>query len=162
MAKAKYWKLPGGRYGGITARGKRFIVDSLAKARAKLGKKRKSKSSRSSNPKGKTKVAIRRRNPRRRRSRKMTIPLAPIGGLLATPALRYALGELARGNWEVAIRQPARFAGIDPATGNFTVTELQNNLLPIIIGCLVHKFVGGAPLNLNRVLSRANVPFIRI
>ena len=102
------------------------------------------------------------RRKRRRRKSGMTIPLAPIGGLLATPAIRYAIGELAQGNWAVALQQPARFAGIDPASGNFSVTELQNNLLPIIIGCLVHKFVGGAPLNLNKVLARANVPFIRI
>ena len=65
MAKAKYWKLPGGRYGGITARGKRFIVDSLAKAKAKLGKRRKSKRTRTSNPKKKVKRRMARKKKRK-------------------------------------------------------------------------------------------------
>ena len=99
---------------------------------------------------------------KKRRSRKFTIPLAPIGGLVATPALRYMVSELMAGNLETAIAQPARFAGIDPNTGQFSVDELKNNLLPVVLGILVHKFIGGSPLNLNRTLANANVPFIRI
>lgn len=37
MSKAKYWKF-GDKYAGITARGKRFVADSLSKAKAKIGK----------------------------------------------------------------------------------------------------------------------------
>ena len=33
-----YWKLAKGRWGGITARGKRFIVKSASAAKAKIGK----------------------------------------------------------------------------------------------------------------------------
>lgn len=37
MSKAKYWKL-GDKYAGITSRGKRFVVDTLSKAKAKIGR----------------------------------------------------------------------------------------------------------------------------
>lgn len=37
MSKAKYWKF-GEKYAGITKSGKRFLVESLSKARAKIGK----------------------------------------------------------------------------------------------------------------------------
>jgi len=102
------------------------------------------------------------RRKKSRRSRKFTLPLAPIGGFVATPAVRYMIDEFLAGNLEKAIMQPARFAGIDPNTGQFNVNELKDNILPPLIGLLVHKFVGGPPLNLNRTLAAANVPFIRI
>ena len=65
MSKPKYWKLPGGRYGGITSRGKRFIVKSLSAAKAKLGK---SKSRTSKKSKTKTsKWSVRKTTKKKRR-----------------------------------------------------------------------------------------------
>lgn len=124
------------------------------------GATRKARPSRAK-PKRKVRRSMARRKRRRRRSG-MTIPLAPVGALLATPAVRYAISEAMAGNLAGALAQPARFAGIDPNTGEFSMHELSTNTLPLVIGLLVHKFVGGSPLNMNRMLARANVPFLRI
>ena len=66
MSTPKYWKLPGGRYGGITKTGKRFIVDSLSKARDKVGKATRKRKTRKNKPKTRRsrKTARRRRRNR--------------------------------------------------------------------------------------------------
>lgn len=90
----------------------------------------------------------------------MTIPLAPIVGLLA--GMKTAIPPLMAGDLDKAIGEVTySYVGIDGA-GRFSWAGLQRGLVPLIIGLLVHKFVGGPPLNLNRVLARAKVPFIRI
>jgi len=158
MSKAKYWKLPGGRYGGITARGKRFIVDSLAKAKTKLGKTR-SRKTRASNPKKRRVKRIARRKKGRRRYG-MTIPIAPIVGLI--PMVSDAAQSAMAGDWDMAFKHLQwKTLGID-SQGKFHMDQMIMNIVPVIGGLLVHKFVGGPPLNLNRILARARVPFIRI
>jgi len=98
---------------------------------------------------------------KKRRFRGLTIPLAPIAGLaagLATP-LDYAM----KGDWDSALAAISmRYTGYNPATKVWNPEDLKMGLVPLIIGVLVHKFVGGPPLNLNRTLARAGVPFIRI
>jgi len=122
-----------------------------------------SKKSKSSNPRPKTKARKVRRNmakKKRRRSRSMTIPLAPIIGLasgLALPAQEIIAGRIESG-MDIAL---ANFTGFSK-DGSFNMERLKRGLLPVIAGLLVHKFVGGAPLNLNRVLAASKVPFIRI
>jgi len=88
MSKAKYWKLLGGRYGGITTRGKRFIVDSLAKAKAKLGKSTR-RTRRKSNPGRKRGVRRMARKKRRRGGKSMTRTAFKLirMGALAAPAI---------------------------------------------------------------------------
>lgn len=106
---------------------------------------------------------------RRRRSRGMTIPLAPTIGLLAGligPAEDHSEGPLAmiqQGRLEEAFRQVAKsYTGIDVKDGSFKISRLSRGVAPLAAGLLVHKFVGGAPLNANAMLARAKVPFIRI
>jgi len=115
------------------------------------------------NPHGKKKrrsIGVARRK-RRRRSRGLTIPLAPVAGLAAglwKPA-EFAM----QGRWDWALFQLSRnYTGYNPANKTWNANELKNGLIPLIVGLLVHKFVGGRPLNLNQMLSRAGVPFIRI
>jgi len=100
------------------------------------------------------------RRKRGRRNYSMTIPLAPVIGLvagLAKPAALAYHGDL-EGAAYIALEN---YTGFDIA-GGFDIERLKRGLLPLVMGLLVHKFVGGPPLNLNRVLGRAKVPFIRI
>jgi len=99
---------------------------------------------------------------RRRKSRGgMTIPIAPIAGLAA--GLSVAVPAAIKGDYQLAINEVTRnYTGYDPWTKKFDPNHLKKGLLPLVCGLLVHKFVGGPPLNLNRTLGRAKVPLIRI
>lgn len=101
------------------------------------------------------------RRKRKRGSRKFTIPLAPVLGLAA--GLAKPLQFLLAGQAEYAVVEATRnYTGYDMQTGQFWAPNLMKGLFPLAIGLLVHKFVGGAPLNANRMLAAANVPIIRI
>jgi len=100
----------------------------------------------------------------RRKSRRrggMTIPLAPIVGLVA--GLAPTIKEAMAGNIDAAIHEAAwAYTGYDTYDSTFNPERLRYGLLPLVIGLLVHKFVGGPPLNFNRLLARAKIPFLRI
>lgn len=131
---------------------------SVFRSRKNKGTKRSSKTRRKSNPKRRIKRVARKKRSRRY---SMTIPLAPIAGLaagLAEPAQKIIGGDLAGGLNLIG----CNYTGYDAYSGSFNLDHLKRGLLPLIVGLLVHKFVGGAPLNLNRVLARAKVPFIRL
>ena len=103
------------------------------------------------------------RRRRKRRSRKMSIPLAPIGGLIAGMAVPAQL--FLRGDIQNAVNVLVEnYTGVAGATTSphFDMDKLKNGLVPLVAGLLVHKFVGGAPLNLNRTLAAAGVPLLRI
>jgi len=104
------------------------------------------------------KMARRRRG--RRGSRKFTLPIAPIAGILAAPAVGAAIKAAMAGDVDGVLYEAKKLVGF---TGDqFDAFALGSNVLPIVSGLLIHKFVGGAPLNLNRMLASAGVPFIRI
>ena len=91
----------------------------------------------------------------------MTIPLAPVLGLVAglSDPINYAMA----GDYTNAINVACmNYTGYHPGNKTFDLQRAQVGLAPLIIGALVHKFVGGAPLNLNRMLAAANVPVLRI
>lgn len=121
------------------------------------------KQSRGSNPK--TRKTTKRRKfslARRRRgkSREMTIPLAPIMGLL--PMVADGAQKVMAGNFNGAMESfKWNTLGVDTAN-NFHLDKAIANISPLVAGLLIHKFVGGRPLNLNRTLANAGVPFIRI
>jgi len=98
---------------------------------------------------------------RKRGARKFTLPIAVIAGLGAGLALpiNWALA----GNYNEAFYTLSRsYTGYDPVGGTWNPESLKHGLLPLVIGGLVHKFVGGPPLNLNKMLAAANVPVLRI
>ena len=101
-----------------------------------------------------------RRKGRRRKKRGFTIPLAPIAGLvpMVLPSIQMAIaGDLNSAGTHLVWNT----IGVD-GNGNFNMGKLVQNVTPVIAGLLIHKFVGGAPLHLNRILANAGVPFIRI
>jgi len=114
-----------------------------------------------------TKVKKRRKNPvarryrrtRRRRSRQMKIPLATAAGLAA--GMAEPLSLLIKGDVENAANALSlNYTGYDFKANAFNFDRLKQGLLPLVIGGLVSKLVGGRPLNLNQKLR--DVPFIKI
>jgi len=99
---------------------------------------------------------------KKRGRRKFTIPLAPVAaiiGVIAKPA------QLAMdGDYEGAAAElGARVVGHNFQSGETDLLYAAKTCwIPLVIGSAVHKFVGGPPLNLNRMLAQANVPIIRI
>ena len=115
------------------------------------------------NPKRRTTRTTMARRKRSRRTKSFTLPLAVVGGLangLARPA------QLAvEGKFEQALMLiGARYTGFDmrSGTGTFNLSELGKGLGSLAMGLAVHKFVGGPPLNGNRILAATGIPFIRI
>ena len=125
-----------------------------------------------SNPKkGKTKKRRSRRmaKRKRRRSSSMTIPLAPILGLVggfvipATWQGQSPLSLIMAGRFPDAIEGlMSNYTGLNPRTGQFRIEDLMHGVGSLVLGGMVHKFVGGKPLNINAMLGRAGVPIIRI
>ena len=98
---------------------------------------------------------------RKRGKRKFTLPIAVLGGLAAglAPGIQMAFD----GDYEGAIKNVVgNYTGYDMNTQKWWVPNMAKGLLPLVIGILVHKYVGGPPLNVNRMLASANVPIIRI
>jgi len=122
------------------------------------------KKPKASNPRPEKARKVRRKVAKRKRSRRsksMTIPLAPVIGLIGPMAPRI-IPALISGDFGGALHEARNiYTGFDE-NGNFHFDWLMQGLMPLIGGLLVHKFVGGAPLNANRILANANVPFIRI
>lgn len=97
---------------------------------------------------------------KKKAKRKFTLPLAPIIGLLAGVAP--AIGPAMAGDIDGAVNVlKYNYLGITH-DNRFDANGLKKGLLPLIVGALVHKFVGGPPLNVNRMLAAANVPVLRI
>jgi len=98
---------------------------------------------------------------RKRGKRSFTIPLAPVLGLAA--GLAAPLQKAIEGNVQAAIEIATEsYTGYNIPSQTWNPTSLARGVLPLAIGLLVHKFIGGPPLNANRMLAAANVPVIRI
>lgn len=129
------------------------------------GRKKSSSKSRKvtrTNPKRRVKTTARRK--RRRGRGGFTIPLAPIIGLaagMAGPAERIIAGDIKAAVNELAYNYLG-MANVGYAKPVFDPKGMLNGLVPLALGLAVHKFVGGPPLNANRMLAAAKVPLIRI
>ncbi len=93
------------------------------------------------------------------------IPLAATAGILSpfiskAPSGGIIVDDLMRGDIAGALYNfKEKFSGVD-ADGNFRLDWVVNTYKPVIIGALISKFVGGRPLNLNRMLR--NIPYVKI
>lgn len=102
----------------------------------------------------------------RKTARNFKIPLAVLGGVVGgvgrrAPSGRTLLGDVVDGNWDNLMYDAREIlAGID-AGGKFRPEWIVATYLPMIIGGLVHKYVGGrAGLNINQYLR--GIPLISI
>lgn len=134
----------------VLASGKYKFVKNITKSRSKKTGKSKKTTRRY------RKVAKK----RKRGTRKFTLPMAPIIGLMV--GLAPAIEPILDGDIEGAVNK-LKFNYLGLTHDNqFDVHGLWAGLFPLVLGGLVHKFVGGAPLNINRMLANANVPVVRI
>lgn len=127
--------------------GKFKFVKNLkgSKSAAKISK---SKKKTKSNLKGKRKRMVNRK-----------IPLAILIGLGV--GLEEPVRKLVSGNSKGAIDDLSfRYIGFNRNTRKMDLQGLKQGLVPLIIGAMVSKFVGGRPLNLNQRLR--DIPFIKI
>lgn len=103
----------------------------------------------------------RHRKPRRRSNGGMTLPIAPIAGLAVGigPGIMTAVSGDTWNGMNMIVRG---FTGFDINSHDFSYGRMIEGVVPLVIGLLVHKFVGGRPFNANAALAKAKVPFIRI
>lgn len=133
---------------------KKYGISKKAWREFRKSKSRKVTKRKKNNPKRSGKKTTRRRN-------SFTIPLGPVLGLaagMAGPIKKLIDGEV-EAAMEIAVEN---YTGFNIPQQKWNPTSLGRGLIPLVLGLVVHKFVGGAPLNLNRTLARANVPLIRI
>ena len=150
----------GGSHSQIFKRAWRMYKQSKVGRAIAAGTRRRKSRKRRSNPKRKVKRRMARRR-RRKRRYSMTIPLAPMIGLIA--GLMKPIDFAMKGDYPNAIEHASMaYTGFSPRYRNWKPERLISGVVPLIAGLLVHKFVGGPPLNLNKILARAKVPFIRI
>jgi hypothetical protein len=97
---------------------------------------------------------------RRNGGRGLTIPLAVVAGL--TPPLISIAGKFPEGGIKLCMQEASRiFTGWDPVIGQYDITWMKFGALPVILGGLAHRFIGGK-LGINRALSKAGIPFLRL
>lgn len=100
--------------------------------------------------------------PKARRSRRagFTLPLAVLAGM-AIPA-GWAIKDFQAGGPTLAgSGLITRMSGFNPTTKRFEPNYLMQGLVPVLAGVFVHKYIGGK-MGINRVLSSAGVPFVRL
>tara|TARA_Y100000310_G_scaffold303899_1_gene342604 strand:+ start:600 stop:938 length:339 start_codon:yes stop_codon:yes gene_type:complete len=94
-----------------------------------------------------------------RHKRKFTLPLAAIVGF--APLINLTWHNFQAGGAEQAFATATRImTGYDPRNGQFHFGELRYGLAPMLMGLMIHK--GAQMLGVNRMLSNANVPLLRV
>jgi len=95
----------------------------------------------------------------RARASKMTIPIAPLAGIIATPAITEAIPLFQAGNFSGGVKVLGYITGVD-AAGKWSWSLMTKNLTPMVAGVVVHKIAGMA--GINRALAKAKVPLLRV
>lgn len=94
----------------------------------------------------------------------MTLPLAPLVGLAA--GLSYPVDRALQGKWvgtdSFLDNLAYNYTGYIPSEMRWDGMGLLRGVVPLVAGLMVHKFVGGKPLNFNGMLAKSKVPFLRI
>lgn len=88
--------------------------------------------------------------------RKTKIPLFTIAGIIGAPAVRNTIQAAVSGNIAGIPQALAGLAGV--SSGRFNMAEAAANIVPIVGGALMSKFIGGDPIGLNR---RIQIPFVK-
>lgn len=144
---AKTWKMTKGRYGYVTARGKRGIESTLKAAKKAAGTSTKSSSSK------KTKTG----SVKKTANRKFSIPLAPTFGLAtgfvyAPPGWKPPIQGFMEGDLKGAFDSlVTNYTFFEPPTGRFSMNKGMG-LKALVIGLIIHAIA--SKLGLNRYLGR--------
>jgi hypothetical protein len=86
------------------------------------------------------------------------MPVAVVGGFL--PLIAKASSDFSTGGLAGLQNTVSCIIPFNPATRKFSTANLQYGLIPILLGFIVHKLASA--FGVNRALSAARVPFIRI
>jgi hypothetical protein len=95
----------------------------------------------------------------RRKASGFTLPIAPVIGIISSPAVSNSAIMLSQGNFPAAIQWAQKLVGIKN-DGSFDINVAVQNLTPIALGLIAHKVVGSM-LGVNKVLARARIPVVR-
>lgn len=97
---------------------------------------------------------------RRYHKKKMTVPIAPVIGMVTQALSNGVQNSLMQGDWNGAMTGLKwNYLGID-ANGNFNGVALVTNWTPTIVGMAAH--IAANKFGLNRILAKNNVPYVRI
>lgn len=97
---------------------------------------------------------------KKRRSNGFTLPVAVIAGFM--PLTYGAIADWDRYGWKGAVAGiSARMTGYNPQVNTFNIPTMKEGLLPILLGGIIHKFVG-TRLGVNRMLGSSGLPIIRV
>lgn len=99
------------------------------------------------------------RNTRARGKKKTTIPVAMLVGF--APLISRGINLWQVGGLQGLQHLVSSLIPYDSVNRKFTMAGLPTGLYPIVGGLLIHKFIGGS-MGVNRALSGAGVPWIRL
>lgn len=92
------------------------------------------------------------------RAKKMTLPVALIGGFIPGVTL---LAATAPTGWQnVGLTASRIYTGYDYASGKWNFGHTRPGLQPIIAGALIHK--AASMLGINKAIAASGIPFFRI
>lgn len=97
---------------------------------------------------------------------KFTLPVAVVAGFapgVGRMVYHATHNDHGQGNAiaNVGVEAGRIFLGYDSRSGSFNATDMMYGLLPVVLGGIIHKFIGGG-LGVNRMLARAGVPILRV
>jgi len=102
-----------------------------------------------------------------RRVKKMTLPIALIAGTIPglsrlwTHFQNPSLHAQPNGFAAMGVEAGRIYLGLDTRNGKFNVGWMSFGTGPILLGGIVHKFIGGT-LGVNRMLARTGIPLLRL
>lgn len=103
-------------------------------------------------------VATEKPKRKHRRRRGFELPVAVVAGMLPGA---WRVWEQRSDLNHITNEAGRVYLGYDSWTGQFGFDAMKWGTVPLILGLLVHKFVGGT-LGVNRMLARARLPVIRL
>lgn len=109
--------------------------------------------------KTKTRVIYRNKKKTRRRKNRFTLPLAVMAPTAYLGMNTITNFQKIGANAALAVLTN-QLTGYDPRTNKWAFSNMTHGLLPLLVGAFAHKAAGR--LGINRMLSSAGIPIIRI
>jgi len=104
-------------------------------------------------------AGLRARRKSKHHAKKMTIPLAIVGGIV--PGLAYTYSGWQSGGFTGATNNlSGAYTGYNPTTRTWNIASMRWGTFPLLGGIFVHKIA--AALGVNRAIAKSGIPFFRI